>query len=142
MASRSLCLSKAKAGLRLEFKHDQSAAPRMSNLSCLRLIVVGLLLAIAGPDASAAGQRASDSRSFQIYMIQWRGPTETDRGFTEYFEQEGISATFIVRNADRKAESISAFVREKGLSLWLRQCPHVVTNRPLCPAFSLSLTRC
>lgn len=84
----------------------------MSNLSCLRLIVVGLLLAIAGPDASAAGQRASDSRSFQIYMIQWRGPTETDRGFTEYFEQEGISATFIVRNADRKAESISAFVRE------------------------------
>jgi ABC-type uncharacterized transport system substrate-binding protein len=78
----------------------------------LRLILVGSLLAIVGPDASAAGQPASDARPFQIYMIQWRGLTETDRGFTEYFEQEGIPATFIVRNADREARSISAFVRE------------------------------
>jgi putative ABC transport system substrate-binding protein len=84
----------------------------MSDLSWLRLILVGFSLAIVGPDASAAGEPASDARPFQIYMIQWRGPTETDRGFTEYFEQEGIPATFIVRNADREAESISAFVRE------------------------------
>jgi putative ABC transport system substrate-binding protein len=84
----------------------------MSDLSWLRLILVGFSLAIVGPGASAAGQPASGARPFQIYMIQWRGPTETDRGFTEYFEQEGIPATFIVRNADRQAESISAFVRE------------------------------
>ena len=84
----------------------------MSDLSWLRLILVGFSLVIVGPDASAAGQPASDARPFQIYMIQWRGPTETDRGFTEYFEQEGISATFIVRNADREAESIPTFVKE------------------------------
>ena len=86
--------------------------PRMRGLSWLRLIVAGLLLANAGPGANAAGRGASDPKPFQIYMIQWRGPTETDRGFTEYFEQEGIPATFIVRNADRKADSISAFVKE------------------------------
>jgi putative tryptophan/tyrosine transport system substrate-binding protein len=82
----------------------------MSDLSWLRLILLGF--AIVGPDASAAGQPVNDARPFQIYMIQWRGPTETDRGFTEYFEQEGIPATFIVRDANREAKSISAFVRE------------------------------
>ncbi|MBK8175647.1 MAG: ABC transporter substrate-binding protein [Rhodospirillales bacterium] len=45
-------------------------------------------------------------------MIQWRGPTETDRGFTEYFAQEGIAAEFIVRNADRNPNAIPEFVRE------------------------------
>ena len=45
-------------------------------------------------------------------MIQWRGPTDTDRGFVEYFAQEGIPATFIVRNAERKAENVPGFVQE------------------------------
>ena len=90
-----------------------AVAENTSDLSWLRLILAGLLLAIAGPGASAARPTPqSDAKPFQIYMIQWRGPTETDRGFTEYFEQEGIPATFIVRNADRKAESIPAFVKE------------------------------
>jgi putative ABC transport system substrate-binding protein len=75
--------------------------------------VIGLSLAVTSPGAATAdGGWAGLGKPFRIYMIQWRGPTETDRGFTEYFEQEGISAKFIVRNADRNADAVSDFVRE------------------------------
>lgn len=60
--------------------------------------------------AETAG--ADSDRVFRIFMIQWRGPTETDRGFMEYFAQEGIRAEFIIRNADRDPESIPGFVKE------------------------------
>lgn len=87
-----------------------AGVPEMLRRCWLRLIVAGLLL--AAPGAHAADRGAGGPRPFRIYMIQWRGPTETDRGFTEYFKQEDIPATFIIRNADRKAESIADFVRE------------------------------
>lgn len=45
-------------------------------------------------------------------MIQWRGETETDKGFTDYFAQEHLGAEFIVRNADRKPENIPRFIEE------------------------------
>ncbi|MFO1113116.1 MAG: ABC transporter substrate-binding protein [Rhodospirillales bacterium] len=78
---------------------------------CSRWLVMASLL-LAAPAAHAAERGASAEQPFRIYMIQWRGPTETDRGFTEYFKQEDIPATFIIRNADRKAESIADFVKE------------------------------
>jgi len=56
--------------------------------------------------------KAPSREPFLIYMIQWRGPTETDRGFKSYFAQEGISADFIVRNTARNRDNIPLFVQE------------------------------
>lgn len=61
---------------------------------------------------SVTGPRAGEPGSFTIYMIQWRGPTETDSGFIDYFRQEGIRAEFVVRNADRDPSAIPRFVAE------------------------------
>lgn len=73
-------------------------------------VVLAAILAAAGIAVPAS--RAEQIKPFFIYMIQWRGPTETDRGFTDYFEQEGIPTRIVVRNADRSAANVPAIVAE------------------------------
>lgn len=70
------------------------------------------LLALALRPSAAAPPQPAGERVFRIYLIQWRGPTETDRGFMEYFAQEGIRAEFIVRDANRDPNAIPGFVEE------------------------------
>jgi hypothetical protein len=43
---------------------------------------------------------------------------------------------FTHRKGKEREKTTRTIFTNKGLSLWLRQCPHVVTNRPLCVAFS------
>lgn len=74
-----------------------------------RLVVACIITFVA---AAAHAEQPAPAKPFNIYMIQWRGPTETDRGFMEYFRQEGIPANFTVRNANRDPEAIPNFVRE------------------------------
>jgi putative ABC transport system substrate-binding protein len=62
--------------------------------------------------AAPPAQTASTAPPLRIYMIQWRGPTETDSGFIDYFRQEGIAAEFVVRNAERDPRRIPGFVAE------------------------------
>ncbi len=47
-----------------------------------------------------------------VYMIQWRGETSTDLGFRDYFEQAGLAAEFLVRDADRDPDRLRIFVDE------------------------------
>jgi putative tryptophan/tyrosine transport system substrate-binding protein len=68
------------------------------------------LAGLLAPGPAEAAQ--ADARPLQIYMVQWRGPTETDAGFMDYFHQEGIAAEFIVRNAERNPAAVPAFVAE------------------------------
>lgn len=84
--------------------------------SCLVLLLMIVWLLSSGVWAEAADDKATGHASsrepYRIYMIQWRGPTETDRGFQNYFAQEGIPAEFIVRDTDRNRENIPLFVQE------------------------------
>jgi ABC-type uncharacterized transport system, periplasmic component len=81
---------------------------RVRSNAC-RLIAACLGVLSAG---AAHAEQSGPAKPFNIYMIQWRGATETDRGFMEYFRQEGIPANFTVRNANRDPEAIPEFVRE------------------------------
>lgn len=75
-------------------------------------MALGLPSAEADPTKGAREIRTPREKPYLIYMIQWRGPTETDRGFVNYFAQEGIPVEFVVRNAARDPTNIPIFNKE------------------------------
>jgi ABC-type uncharacterized transport system substrate-binding protein len=97
--------------------------------------ILSVAVSVSASIGSSPAMAADADRPYIIYMIQWRGPTETDQGFTEYFEQEGIPAKFVVRNAERDAGKIPGFVAEiKQLRpdlvyLWGGAAPPLVVGR-------------
>lgn len=95
---------------------DAPPADRCCNMIAWRSWITGLwLVVVCAPmllATAAYAEQRPPTRPFQIFVIQWRGPTETDRGFMDYFRQEGIPAQFTIRNADRNPETIPGFVNE------------------------------
>lgn len=90
-------------------KQIRCALLRVSR-SIARLLSIPLAVtSIAAPLYAASPPAITP---FNIYIIQWRGPTETDRGFMDYFKQENIPANFAIRNADRDPQAIPGFVHE------------------------------
>lgn len=91
-------------------------AARRAMAGCAALLAAAVWLlpvdAAAGDSKDVPAGEARKRGPYVIYMIQWRGPTETDRGFENYFAQENIPVEFIVRNTDRKPENIPLFVEE------------------------------
>ncbi|MEO5375891.1 MAG: ABC transporter substrate-binding protein [Alphaproteobacteria bacterium] len=74
--------------------------------------LIGLVGLTAGPVAAAV-----PSRRFRIYMVTFRGWTDTDRGFKDYLEANRVPVELVVRDAkgDRSAlPGIAAeIIREK-----------------------------
>lgn len=86
--------------------------PAKSRRGWVSAIRVTVALATALIVATAHAEQLPPASPFHIYIIQWRGATETDRGFMDYFRQEGIPAQFMIRNAARDPDAIPGFVRE------------------------------
>lgn len=63
----------------------------------------------AGPWPAA---QAASPRRKRIYMITYRGRTETDQGFFDYFAEHGHPVEFVERDIDRDIERVPALIRE------------------------------
>jgi len=64
-------------------------------------------LAVAGSRAAVAQERP-----LHIYMILFRGETEVERGFRNYFAVRGIAATLVVRDIAGELTRIPALIAE------------------------------
>jgi putative ABC transport system substrate-binding protein len=79
---------------------------------------VGLALASAGPlsllPRTARGQPAARGRTepYRIVMVLWRGWTDTDQGFKDYFERRRIPVALDVRDIDREIAQFLPLVEE------------------------------
>ena len=49
---------------------------------------------------------------FKIYLVVWRGCEDACKGFQDYFREEGIEVTFIIRDANRDKTKLPDFVQE------------------------------
>ena len=63
-----------------------------------------LLLAVAGPAFAA--------EPYRVYMVLWRGMTDAEKGFQDYFAEQRIPVKFIVRNAAEDPAAVPALVAE------------------------------
>jgi putative ABC transport system substrate-binding protein len=61
---------------------------------------------------STAGSALAREGPFTVMMIVWRGCEDACRGFQDYLRERGITAEVIVRNADRRRDSLAEFIRE------------------------------
>ena len=68
----------------------------------------------AGPLAGLASAQTAAGRDtpFRIYQITYRGPTDVERGFSDYLAQRGIPVEIIARNADLDPSRVAGFVEE------------------------------
>lgn len=57
-------------------------------------------------------QTARAEAPHKIYLVTWRGCEDACRGFQDYFDQEGIAAEFILRDAGRDKTKLAGFVAE------------------------------
>jgi len=65
-----------------------------------------------GAAASLAFPARAAREPFDIFMVQWRGPTDIDRGMRDYLARAGVPVRFIVRDAEQKREKLADIVAE------------------------------
>jgi putative ABC transport system substrate-binding protein len=56
--------------------------------------------------------RADAADPFKIFMITFRGETEVERGYRDYLAQRRIAVEITLRDAERDAKKVAAFVEE------------------------------
>jgi putative ABC transport system substrate-binding protein len=59
--------------------------------------------------------RNAPVRPFRIFMILYRGETEVETGFRDYFASRGIAVELIVRNVDRDIRKVTELIAEARL---------------------------
>ncbi|MEE9117223.1 MAG: ABC transporter substrate-binding protein [Calditrichia bacterium] len=72
------------------------------------ILIVFLVCFVMTPFANSKHH----DKPFRIYMVVWRGCEDACRGFQDYFSEEGIDVSFIIRDANRDKARLPAFVRE------------------------------
>jgi len=83
-----------------------------------KALPVTLAILMAGAMPAAAMENIdffpveTAARPYTIYMVQWRGQTPTDDGFRDYLSSQGISARYIVRNADQNMAALESVAAE------------------------------
>lgn len=79
----------------------------------LSLILAACLIAAPNPVAIAAPSAApSATPSFKIMLLLYRGTTDAETGFMDYFKKRKIPVEFIIRDAQADNRKIAEFVAE------------------------------
>lgn len=75
----------------------------------LRTLLLVLCISLLAPLAQAAQQAA---KPYRVMMILYRGATDAEKGFMDYFKRRNIPVEFIVRDAQADSSKVAEFVRE------------------------------
>jgi len=89
--------------------------PSIDRRRLLLAATAGLLLPGAGwsqTDRSARAARSSAGKPFQVYGITFRGMTEVERGFEEYFQSRKLPVQITWRDLNRDASRMPTFLDE------------------------------
>lgn len=76
-----------------------------------RAVLGGLACAVAAGPATAAPAPAPGHR-FRVYMVTFRGWTDTDRGFKDYLEANRVPVDLIVRDAGGDKRTLAGIAAE------------------------------
>ncbi len=54
----------------------------------------------------------AEEKPYEIFMVQWRGDTETDQGFKDFFENSRIATNYTIRNPQQNPKNFKRIVAE------------------------------
>ena len=77
------------------------------NRRCLVYLLVTICLVF-----SQAGLLSAAMKPYRIYVVAWRGITNGERGFMDYFTDRKIPVEFIIRDCESDKNRLPDFVRE------------------------------
>jgi putative ABC transport system substrate-binding protein len=86
--------------------------PNVNAAKGLLAVLVPLAMMLASSDASAAQAPTSDAKPFRIYAITFRGMTDVEKGFQDYFVSRGIPVQITFRDLARDASRMPGFLDE------------------------------
>lgn len=64
------------------------------------------------PTAQAAQSATRHDKPYKVMMILYRGATDAEKGFIDYFKRRNIPVEYIVRDAQADSSKVAEFVRE------------------------------
>lgn len=64
------------------------------------------------PHAGSLAADGSAESPYVVFMVLWRGETDVERGFLDYFKERGISIRPIIRNLQRDLDHVPGFIAE------------------------------
>ena len=76
------------------------------------LLGLAALAAMAGVSGLIARPAWSQAAPFRIYMVTWRGLTNVEKGFKDYFAARKIPVEYIMRDAGQNPQRLAGFVEE------------------------------
>lgn len=78
-----------------------------------RSLLLVLCMSFFAPAVPAVAQVAKQAaKPYRVMMILYRGATDAEKGFMDYFKRRDIPVEFIVRDAQADSSKIADFVRE------------------------------
>ena len=77
-----------------------------------RFLLVMCCLVAALPSARASQSAGKQVKPFKIMMILYRGSTDAEKGFMDYFKRRNIPVEYVIRDAQADNARIAGFVRE------------------------------
>ncbi len=81
----------------------------------MRLFTLLLMCCLIRPVAASSAQApvpAPAAKPYRIMMLLYRGQTDAEKGFMDYFKRRHIPAEFIIRDAQADAGKIAEFIAE------------------------------
>jgi len=81
-----------------------------TNISRRQLLVAGAAGLLAAPSWAKAPER--EHRPLRIYAVTFRGMTDVEKGFEEYFASRKIPVRIVYRDLNRDASRLAGFVQE------------------------------
>lgn len=80
--------------------------------AALAVALPGTTLGIANAQEASAATKRPSTRPFRIYAITFRGMTDVEKGFEEYFTSRKIPVHITYRDLNRDATRLPAFLEE------------------------------
>lgn len=77
------------------------------------LLSLGLGAGAAGLVGAARARAQEQQRPFRILMLTFRGETEVERGFKEFFQAADVKAEFIMRDANRDPRNVPGLIADR-----------------------------
>jgi putative ABC transport system substrate-binding protein len=74
-------------------------------------VFMAVLCCIVSLWAGPADSRQKPA-AYRIYMVLWRGVTDAEKGFIDYFSQQGIDADFMIRNCQKDRTKFPLIIEE------------------------------
>jgi putative ABC transport system substrate-binding protein len=63
-------------------------------------MALAAVAALTAPGAQTPDPGKKDT-PYKIYMVLWRGVTDAEKGFIDYFSRQGIDADFMIRSCQK-----------------------------------------